>query len=235
MQLEPEHTLVETGTVQAHHHGAGTSGDYGPDLEQPKPERLALRSGRVRPPQGGSAHRFEQGVGQDGQQHPVLASPALRARGAVGKQSELLPLHPILHVAARAVHPLMELVRLTLEVGHDEARDSPLETVLDADDDPPGAVPTTHGVLETRGTTDSCVQSPENRPWRPRTPPEPRVPEPHFRPTQRCTVRCYDRTNRTSGAGRTPSRPEAQYEPSAWFGATDSPATTKSHRHASTH
>ena len=50
--------------------------------------------------------------------------------------------------AARAIHPLIELVRLTFEVGHDKTRVSTLGAVLDAGDDPPGALPGACGVRE---------------------------------------------------------------------------------------
>ena len=100
-----------------------------------------MQPGQGGPPQRGTAHRIDQGISQGGQQHAKLIRPSLRARGAIDEQVGLLLFYAILHLSALVVHPLIQLLRLTLEVDHDEAGVSPLGSVLDTGDDSPAPAP----------------------------------------------------------------------------------------------
>ena len=79
-----------------------------------------------------------------------------------------------------------------------------------------------------RRTASPCGASPGNRARPPRSTGAPRARAPHFAQVPRCTRRRCPRTNRASGAGKTPSPPAARSSPRATRDETGEPATTGS-------
>ena len=63
---------------------------------------------------------FEQGISQTGQEHPELVGPPFGAARAVGEESELLLLDPVLHFSPRTIHILVESLGPTHHAGDDE-------------------------------------------------------------------------------------------------------------------
>ncbi len=78
-----------------------------------------------------------QRAGQGGKQQPVLVRPPRVATRAVGEQVELLFLDPVPHVAAGAIHPVVQPLRRTLQAGDDIARVRAAPGILGLDDHPP--------------------------------------------------------------------------------------------------
>jgi hypothetical protein len=65
---------------------------------------------------------LHQRVGQRRQQQPELVGDEARATGSGAEQIELRLLDPVLDLAAPAVQMVIQLYRIALEVGDDEAR-----------------------------------------------------------------------------------------------------------------
>ena len=114
------------------------------NLEQPNPQRAALRPSPARAGQTQPPQPVHQDMGERGEVQPELVGPQDCRAGAVGEQIELTPLDAIFHVAPRAVQFFVEPLRsgdLAAQAGHHEARVGPLGQMFRLGHHPTGATP----------------------------------------------------------------------------------------------
>lgn len=80
------------------------------------------------------------------------------ATGAVSEQIQLLFLDAVLHLTARAVELVVEVLGLAFKIRHHIAGIATSVGVLELGDNPPGMIPTVGGIIEIGEPTDFAAQ-----------------------------------------------------------------------------
>ena len=111
------------------------------------PDRPGLRPRQFRPDQGQRPQPFQQHIRKTRQQQPELVGPPVVATGPVGKQTQLLFLDPVLHLASRTIL-VVKLLRGSGEVGDQEAGYLHLGRMFGFHNDAPFLVPSGCRILD---------------------------------------------------------------------------------------
>ncbi len=114
---EDKKGLVRAGGGEMEFYPPGVAEDHRADLQELQADRAGLGPGHLGPLEGQTADRFEQAIGEAGQDQAELVRLPLVTGGAVGEEVELLFLDPVFHLAALAVETVVERLRLALQVG----------------------------------------------------------------------------------------------------------------------
>ena len=109
---------------------AGIAHDDGADLEQTTTQNPDLSTREFGAGQTDAAQSLQQYVGEGSEQQTELIGPPQVATGAIGEQTQLAFLDPVLHLATGAVHLFVQGLRLVAQIGHHEARVGALRVVL---------------------------------------------------------------------------------------------------------
>ncbi len=102
-------------------HAPRVAHDDGADLQELETDGAGLGAGHLGAGQPETPDGLDQRIGEAGEQQAAAVEPPLVARGAVGEQVQLLLLDAVLHVAARAIELLVEILRIAFQVGDDVA------------------------------------------------------------------------------------------------------------------
>ena len=91
------------------------------DLEELESNCLHLSSAQLRPLKTESSDRFHQDVSGRGEEQAKLVGFEIVAAGAICEETQLLLLDPVFHFAALAVKQIVEVLRVTLDIGNHES------------------------------------------------------------------------------------------------------------------
>src|SRR5665213_248609 len=122
--------------------------DHRGELEQLDAQGVDLGRGQRRALQCQRTQALDEHVAERGQQHAQLIAAHDVATRARGEQADLRFLDPVLGLAALAIQLVVQRLRVSIEVGHDEARIAALLTPFEPRDDAPLVRPALRGVTE---------------------------------------------------------------------------------------
>ena len=133
--------------AQMHAHPGGRAHDHRPDLDQLESQGGASRSRQCGARERQSAQAHHQRVGQRREQDAPLIGPPAMGAHPISKEHHLL-FDPVFHLAAGAVAPVVELLRVAHDVGNNEPRIGALGRVLGFGDHPAQSTPRSRRVIK---------------------------------------------------------------------------------------
>jgi len=136
-----EQLLLRITAAQQHPDSSGVANNHCTYFEYPQADGANLTSGKLSALQAMTPKCLQQDIGNAREQQAKLIRPPSLATGPIGKQAKLLLLDAVFHIPSGTVHFLIEMLRITLKIGHHIARIATLPGVLSFHDYPTFFVP----------------------------------------------------------------------------------------------